>query len=569
MDIQIDCGSIFWGLKALKNSETSINSFNSAMSGMTLSLELTTASLLYEAQKKVSQIVTTDLPEVIERLEESKKILEENDQESAYLFSYYEQGILTEDGKWTAVPLISQDDYPNIPYSQGSVASSGCGVTSMCMVASYVLGKFITPEDIAAYANKSAGDNVSRMTNAADYYGLEWTRSKNTSREDLVNYLNEGKLVICLVKGSSHFVVCTGINENGQIEVNDPYTRYRKDSHKDGYTWDELSFSAGNTWVVDPAQSTGATAVSGTVSVSNKVLEKLQAVNPDGQYEATVGAETIVPQNNNVTLKQNQNTGTNQTQETNTTTTTEQTQTQETNTTTTTEQTTQTQQTTQSPDTGKVTYVTNTQDYSGSTSYSSGSSYTGGTSYSSGTSYGSSDTSSIETTTTTQTESSNIITAPLPKRIHKTTLSELNKDMSSVLDKLKEDIPTKEEVELPPQKEDTSTKVESTITPTPEQSTSDYINSTLKPNIDNTTTENIVVQTSKPNNTISTTVKVPNTRVDDFDTIKTTPVEQKTITPHSALFTGTVGATIAAVTAKIGSTLNTDKNNKKDKKKDL
>lgn len=292
MDVQIDCGAIYFGLKQIKNIESYLSSLSSAMSGVTLPSELTTASLLSDAKTKVSSIINGDIKELIEIFEESKNILTQSDNHAALLFQYYEEGIIDEEGNFTDVPLLTQNDYSYITYGGNNVATSGCGITSLCMVASYIMDRLYTPEDLAAIANADKSSNVGKMTTAADYVGLNWFCDKTTSKEDLVNYLNEGKLVICLVKSSSHFVVCKGISEDGQILVNDPYLNYRNSATADGCTWSELQFSAGQTWVFDPAANTNATTSAGEITISEDVLKRLQNIEIDGVYEATVEADT-------------------------------------------------------------------------------------------------------------------------------------------------------------------------------------------------------------------------------------------------------------------------------------
>ena len=282
MDVQFDISSIYFGLQTLKDLEEQFISLSSALNGVSISCSvLSTASLFETARQDINNATNSTIHNLITLLEESKNILEKHDRDAALLFKYYEEGILTEDGKWTAVPLMNQDDYGDIKYSGGTVKSSGCGLTSLCMVASYILGQLYTPDDLAAIANENRESNVGKMTTAADYVGVNWVKDPNTSRDDLVNYLNDGKMVICLVKGSSHFVVCTGVGENGQILVNDPYSPFRQTSHQDGYDWSELQFSAGQTWVFDPAQSTGSTVVNDKVSVDQTVLDEMSQLGID------------------------------------------------------------------------------------------------------------------------------------------------------------------------------------------------------------------------------------------------------------------------------------------------
>lgn len=420
MDVQIDCGAIYFGLKQIKNIESYLSSFSSAMSGITLPSELTTASLLSDAKTKVSSIINGDIKELIEIFEESKNILAKSDNHAALLFQYYEEGIIDEEGNFTDVPLLTQNDYSYITYGGNNVATSGCGITSLCMVASYIMDKLYTPEDLAAIANADKSSNVGKMTTAADYVGLNWFCDTNTSQEDLENYLKEGKLVICLVKSSSHFVVCKGISEDGQILVNDPYLYYRNSATADGCTWSELQFSVGKTWIFDPTANTNATTSAGEITISEEVLKKLQNIEIDGQYEATVEADTNT-QNNTTqdTTKDNttkqDTTQTNTTEDTNKTDNTNQTNDNENNTkdwttqnnnnnSTTTNNTNNTNNTNTSNNSSNQNSSTNSNSSSNSTSNSSNSNNSNSSSNSS--SENNSNTSNSTTENTTQSSSS-------------------------------------------------------------------------------------------------------------------------------------------------------------------
>ena len=111
MDLEIDIGAIYFGLKQIKNIESELNTFKNSMSGITLPAEVTTASLLTQAQEKIAEALTNDIITLIEIFEESKAILQKNDAKAALLFDYYEQGIIDENGNFTEVPLMNQDDY--------------------------------------------------------------------------------------------------------------------------------------------------------------------------------------------------------------------------------------------------------------------------------------------------------------------------------------------------------------------------------------------------------------------------------------------------------------------------
>ena len=201
----------------------------------------------------------------------------EFDQEAAYLFNYYEEGIINGDFEFTEMPLMSQTDYNDIAYSQGTIKTSGCGLTSVCMVASYLTGNLYTPSELVG-ATRGYGDNVSRMLAAAKSVGLTWYNDNGTSHDELDQYLREGKIAIVLVKDSSHFVVCTGITEDGKYLVNDPYGPWAMDK---AYSRSELKFTAGNTWIFDPAENQGVKEeLDDSITVSGDAAEKI--VNESG-----------------------------------------------------------------------------------------------------------------------------------------------------------------------------------------------------------------------------------------------------------------------------------------------
>ena len=60
-------------------------------------------------------------------------------------------------------PLYSQLDYPNKRFGSGTVATSGCGITSLAMVASYLTGHAYYPDELAGYFGGYGENNVQRF----------------------------------------------------------------------------------------------------------------------------------------------------------------------------------------------------------------------------------------------------------------------------------------------------------------------------------------------------------------------------------------------------------------------
>ena len=146
------------------------------------------------------------------------------------------------------VPLYFQTDYPDQRYGSGTVATSGCGITSLAMVASYMTGHEYLPDELADYFGGRAENNIARMEQASDALQLPWHQAENFHK--IVEALKEGNLVILLMNNESiftetqHFIVLTSISEDGRIFVNDPYApNYDHWQLKNGF---EFGFEEGD-----------------------------------------------------------------------------------------------------------------------------------------------------------------------------------------------------------------------------------------------------------------------------------------------------------------------------------
>ena len=277
MDIDIDCASLYYGINNLSSIETSLSDLSSALGGITLDGELTTAGLITKAISTVNNISNTTIPNVKRKLTNAKNILINMDSEAALFFQYIDTGLLDENLNFTDVPLYDQRDYPNIPYSQGSVATSGCGLTAMCMALSYIYNDIITPAELGRIANSSSSNNEGRMMGAAKAVGATVTRTTGIYANELRRLLKEGKQVICLVRNGGHFVLCKGVTDDGRILVNDPYGAWAKTTP---YTEAELNKSGGTVWVVDPYANVGNAKTSiGRVKVSSAVTTAIKEAN--------------------------------------------------------------------------------------------------------------------------------------------------------------------------------------------------------------------------------------------------------------------------------------------------
>jgi len=164
--------------------------------------------------------------------------------------------------EYVSVPLYFQTDYPSSVYGDGTVASGGCSITSVAMVASYLTGYEYLPDELAYYFGGRANNNIARLEYASKALGLPYEKPENWHHT--LAKLQEGKIAIVLVSANSpftdsqHFLVVTGVTEEGKVLVNDAYApNYNKWDLRQGFEngFDESAIIAGyqGAWVYDKA----------------------------------------------------------------------------------------------------------------------------------------------------------------------------------------------------------------------------------------------------------------------------------------------------------------------------
>lgn len=162
--------------------------------------------------------------------------------------------------EYVSVPLYYQTDYPDVIYGTGTVESGGCSITSVAMVATYLTGYEYLPDELAYYFGGRAESDLARLEYASKSLGLPYEKPANWHHT--LAALKAGKIAIVLVSGNSaftdsqHFLVLTGVTEEGKVLVNDSYApNYNKWSLKKGFEegFDESAIIAGyqGAWVYD------------------------------------------------------------------------------------------------------------------------------------------------------------------------------------------------------------------------------------------------------------------------------------------------------------------------------
>ncbi|MBQ3192126.1 MAG: C39 family peptidase [Oscillospiraceae bacterium] len=164
---------------------------------------------------------------------------------------------------WQQVPQYFQDDYPDEPYGNSTIAKGGCSVTSLAMVATYLTGHAYLPDELAYYFGGRAENNIRRLELGSEVLRLPYDRAENWRQ--VMQALRDGKIAVVLMNHTSiftdtqHFIVLTGLNEEGRIMINDPYKpNYKKWDLKKALVagFDEGSVLKGYSggWIYDKEQ---------------------------------------------------------------------------------------------------------------------------------------------------------------------------------------------------------------------------------------------------------------------------------------------------------------------------
>lgn len=149
----------------------------------------------------------------------------------------------------------SDSEWGNRIYGHNTIAGGGCGPSSMAMTASALTGDIYTPPDIVDiieqakpdsgiwYYVKGEGSTYGIFPCVAEKIGLEIEDGIYTSEESLKSYLEDGKIVIISIgagriyKGSGHFIVLRGLDENGDFLINDSSSCFELD---EGYSYRDI-----------------------------------------------------------------------------------------------------------------------------------------------------------------------------------------------------------------------------------------------------------------------------------------------------------------------------------------
>lgn len=119
--------------------------------------------------------------------------------------------------------------YANNPYWTGTIYDSGCGPTSVSILASGLTNNNYTPADIAAEMNSKYGlTSYETLKQEMDSLGMAAEIDHSPTVQKIQDNLRNGKVLLVSVQGGtiftsrSHIMAVVDINEQGQVYISNP-----------------------------------------------------------------------------------------------------------------------------------------------------------------------------------------------------------------------------------------------------------------------------------------------------------------------------------------------------------
>lgn len=152
-----------------------------------------------------------------------------------------------------SIPLYLQYDsrWGSLPFGVcgGTISSSGCSITSIAMVVSYMTGKCIYPSDVREWNGPThfmtnVGASYGIFPAAASHWGLKCAQ-QTVNADAIRNALKQSRPVIVSTSGygttqeftkAGHFIVLRGLTKEGKVLVNDPNDSNSKVHWKKAYS---------------------------------------------------------------------------------------------------------------------------------------------------------------------------------------------------------------------------------------------------------------------------------------------------------------------------------------------
>ena len=152
-------------------------------------------------------------------------------------------------------------DWASNGYSEGSIANSGCGPTSVAILASGLVSPNITPDRTASDMGgaNNGGTNYLKLQAEMSSLGMSNEVIFNPSNDDILNALRSNKVMLVgvdapsIFTGYSHLMTVVDVNSSGQVYVINPNSAGGSSSPSGWYSPSTLTNNSGNYIITTPA----------------------------------------------------------------------------------------------------------------------------------------------------------------------------------------------------------------------------------------------------------------------------------------------------------------------------
>ena len=164
--------------------------------------------------------------------------------------------------RFPEMPLYLQQDYPEAPFGAYKVSTHGCGITTLAMVASYMMDDELTPVELAArygYYCGLRGSEISLFDFTPAEMGFH-LQNRSFSWNEIHNAVANGQVVVSLQwagywTSGGHYIAITEIAEDDKYVVRDSnllnYKRIK--AHvEDSHTRGSITPAAQYFWIYEP-----------------------------------------------------------------------------------------------------------------------------------------------------------------------------------------------------------------------------------------------------------------------------------------------------------------------------
>lgn len=157
------------------------------------------------------------------------------------------------------MPTYDQRDYEHVSYMASNLKDEGCGALGVVALACVYTGKTYTPEECVELLKQSGYKPESNLDAALKIAELVGFSVEEKEISDIITSLDEGKGVLTLMNGSSHFVSAVDLNKEGKVVFYDSYFKEKEDLEGRNLSISEYGYlvnndknlSGGSIWVFD------------------------------------------------------------------------------------------------------------------------------------------------------------------------------------------------------------------------------------------------------------------------------------------------------------------------------